>query len=55
MKVVLSDSALVAIAAAPGPIRKAFLKQLAFLEVDIRHPSLKAKKYDESAHVWQAG
>jgi plasmid maintenance system killer protein len=27
---------------------------LAFLELDIRHPSLQAKKYDESADVWPA-
>jgi hypothetical protein len=54
MKAVLSDRALIAVADAPVPVRKAFYKQLAFLEFDMRHPSLQAKKYDESAGVWQA-
>jgi len=54
MKVVLSDHALIAIADAPVPVRKAFHKQLAFLEADMRHPSLQAKKYNESAGIWQA-
>jgi mRNA-degrading endonuclease RelE of RelBE toxin-antitoxin system len=54
MRVVLSDRALIAIADAPLPVRKAFHKQLAFLQLDMRHPSLQAKKYDESANVWQA-
>jgi len=35
-------------------VRKAFRKQAAFLLRDIRHPSLRAKKYDESQGVWQA-
>ncbi len=25
-----------------------------FLLVDIRHPSLRAKKYDETSDIWQA-
>ena len=54
MKVVLSNRALLSIADAPAPVRKAFHKQLAFLEHDLRHPSLQAKKYDESAGIWQA-
>ena len=54
MKIVLSNRALLAIADAPGPIRKAFHKQLALLERDRRHPSLQAKKYDEAGGVWQA-
>lgn len=29
-------------------------KQLAFLAANLRHPSLKAKKYDEANDVWQA-
>jgi hypothetical protein len=31
---------------APPAIKRAFLKQVAFLLDDIRHPSLRAKKYD---------
>jgi mRNA-degrading endonuclease RelE of RelBE toxin-antitoxin system len=38
----------------PKEIRVAFAKQMRFLLVDIRHPSLRAKKYDESTGVWQA-
>jgi mRNA interferase RelE/StbE len=39
---------------APPAIKRAFLKQAAFLLDDIRHPSLRAKKYDEAKDVWQA-
>lgn len=35
-------------------IQKTFEKQLRFLLTNIRHPSLRAKKYDETAGVWQA-
>jgi len=35
-------------------IKKAFEKQLRFLLSDIRHPSLRAKKYDETRDIWQA-
>lgn len=31
-----------------------FDKQLAFLLSNIRHPSLRAKKYDEVNDIWQA-
>lgn len=39
-------------AKAPPAMKRAFLKQVAFLLDDIRHPSLRAKKYD--AERWQA-
>ncbi len=35
-------------------IRKKFYKQTRFLINDLRHPSLRAKKYDESQNIWQA-
>jgi PPK2 family polyphosphate:nucleotide phosphotransferase len=35
-------------------VRKAFHKQLSFLEQNLRHPSLQAKKYDEASDLWQA-
>ena len=54
MRVVYSDHALLAIADAPLSVRKAFHKQVSFLEHDLRHPSLQAKKYDESNDIWQA-
>lgn len=31
-----------------------FDKQLGFLLSNLRHPSLRAKKYDEARDVWQA-
>ncbi len=39
---------------APDPVRRAFDKQLAHLLRDLRHPSLRAKKYDASRDIWQA-
>jgi len=38
----------------PPSIQKKFWKQLVFLLNNLRHPSLKAKKYDESRDIWQA-
>jgi mRNA-degrading endonuclease RelE of RelBE toxin-antitoxin system len=37
-----------------GPIQNKFWKQLNFLLHDLRHPSLQAKKYDETRGIWQA-
>lgn len=35
--------------------RKAkFERQLGFLLANLRHPSLRAKKYDEALDIWQA-
>ena len=31
-----------------------FDKQLAFLLSNLRHPSLRAKRYDEANNIWQA-
>lgn len=31
-----------------------FDKQLGFLLTNLRHPSLRAKKYDEAQNIWQA-
>jgi len=39
--------------AAPAVIQRAFEKQLAHLLRDLRHPSLRAKKYDEARNIWQ--
>lgn len=38
----------------PEHIREKFYKQVEFLCGNIRHPSLHAKKYDESNGIWQA-
>jgi mRNA interferase RelE/StbE len=35
-------------------LRKAVYKQVKLLEQNLRHPSLQAKKYDESRDIWQA-
>jgi len=39
---------------APAAVRKAFFKQIKFLEQNLHHPSLHAKKYDEANDRWQA-
>ncbi|MBI2818615.1 MAG: hypothetical protein HYX73_01430 [Acidobacteria bacterium] len=40
--------------AAPEQVQRTFGKQLGHLLRDLRHPSLRAKKYDEAKHIWQA-
>lgn len=40
--------------ALPRTVQKKFWKQLAFLLKDLQHPSLHAKRYDETKGVWQA-
>ncbi|MEK9129849.1 MAG: hypothetical protein AAB526_00380 [Patescibacteria group bacterium] len=35
-------------------IREKFYKQISFLLYNIQHPSLRAKKYNESKDIWQA-
>ena len=35
-------------------LRKAVYKQVKLLERNLRHPSRRAKKYDESINLWQA-
>ena len=40
--------------AAPAPVQRAFDKQVRFLAANLHHPSLHAKKYDESRDIWQA-
>lgn len=39
---------------APQSVRRAFDKQIALLLEDLRHPSFRAKKFDEGNDVWQA-
>lgn len=38
----------------PVRTKTKFEKQIQFLLKDLRHPSLRAKKFDESNDVWQA-
>jgi plasmid maintenance system killer protein len=35
-------------------LRRTVYKQVKLLEQNLRHPSLRAKKYDESRNIWQA-
>lgn len=35
-------------------LKKKVDKQLEYLVKDLRHPSLRAKKYDEAEDIWQA-
>ena len=39
---------------APRSVQKAFDKQSRLLLQNMRHPSLRAKKYDEAKNLWQA-
>lgn len=54
MKRELTTGAVQDYVKAPPAIRKAIDKQLKLLVEDFRHPSLRAKKYDESQGIWQA-
>jgi hypothetical protein len=40
--------------AAPSQVRRTFDKQVALLSANLRHPSLRAKKYDRGNDLWQA-
>jgi mRNA interferase RelE/StbE len=39
---------------APPEIQRAVDRRVALLLQDLRHPSLRAKKYDEARDLWQA-
>ncbi len=54
MKVVFSDRAIESLKDAPRNVQRAFDKQLRFLTANLLHPSLHAKKYNESKDLWQA-
>jgi plasmid maintenance system killer protein len=54
MNIDYSHRALSALEELPSLVRKAFFKQVTLLASDLRHPSLRAKKYDESKDRWQA-
>ena len=54
MNVVFSDRAIRSLRDAPAIVQKTFNKQLRLLIRDLRHPSLRAKKYDERRDLWQA-
>jgi mRNA interferase RelE/StbE len=54
MKAVYGAAVLKSLEDAPPAVRKAFFKQLKFLEQNPRHPSLRTKKFDEKRAIWQA-
>lgn len=54
MRPYLSPRFLRLYAEAPAHIQKAFDQKLKFLLQNLRHPSLRAKKYDEARGIWQA-
>jgi len=54
MRAVYTPNIIGQLAAAPLPIQRALEKQVRFLLRDLRHPSLRAKKYDEANNIWQA-
>ena len=54
MKVVYSDAVNDALEQVPSAVKKAFFKQIKYLEQNLHHPSLRAKKYDEAKYRWQA-
>ncbi len=54
MKVYYSSEFKASLSRFPENIKKKFYKQVEYLLRDFRHPSLRAKKYDESRNIWQA-
>ncbi len=54
MKADYSERAGKTLLGLPDEVRRALYKQVRFLEQNLRHPSLRSKKYDESLDLWQA-
>ena len=54
MRLAYTRRALRTLGALRPEIRAALYKQTKFLLLNIHHPSLHAKKYDESRDLWQA-
>jgi hypothetical protein len=54
MRILYSERFLRSYASAPIQVQKTFDKQARLLLQNLRHPSLRAKKYDEAHDIWQA-
>ena len=54
MRALLSDPFVANLIGSPPEVQRHFGKQLTHLLRDLRHPSLRAKKYDEARGLWQA-
>jgi hypothetical protein len=54
MQLFYTDRFLRSYEEASAAVQKQCDKQLGILTRDLRHPSLRAKKYDEARGIWQA-
>jgi hypothetical protein len=54
MRVAYTKRFLTSYADAPEAVRRAVDRRIALLLQNLRHPSLRAKKYDEARDIWQA-
>ncbi len=54
MKIDFTPKALDGIDELSPIVKKVLYKQLGFLKTNLRHPSLRAKKYEGFEDVWQA-
>jgi len=54
MRAELTEPFVANLIASPPEIQRLFGKQLANLLRDLRHPSLRAKKFDPGRGLWQA-
>ena len=54
MQISRTNRLLKSYADAPPAVQRAFDKQIRLLMENLQHPSLRAKKYDQTNDVWQA-
>lgn len=54
MRIAYSHRTLADLKKAPPAIQRSFFKQVSLLAENLRHPSLRAKKYDVFRDIWQA-
>jgi mRNA interferase RelE/StbE len=54
MRALYTKRFLESYAAAPERVQRAIDRRVALLLQNLRHPSLRAKKYDEARDIWQA-
>ena len=54
MRVFFTDPFLRQLKKLPNETKRKLKKQITFLLINLQHPSLRAKKYDEARDIWQA-
>jgi mRNA-degrading endonuclease RelE of RelBE toxin-antitoxin system len=54
MRVIYSANFARQFDAVPAEVQRAFRKQVSLLVENLRHPALRAKKYDQARDIWQA-